>query len=145
MTMPNTARFLRRATPVLLGFGVAVLALSATATQADDDRQSRSVAPGQCVSSPLDETRIIDDSTLYVDDYHGRAVLLHMSSQCLRDDHSAVGMKYFGTQRICGPMDVQVTGSVLEFPTPCIISSVEALSKGDAKTYKHGRKNRDNG
>lgn len=124
---------------VLLGAAAAGgLAILATASLASDDERSRGVGPGQCVSAPLDDTRVIDESTLYIDDYHGNAVLLHMTSQCLTD-HEAVALKFFGSERICGPLDVDVTGSALTFPRPCIVGSVEALSKEEAKAYKHGR------
>ncbi len=121
----------------IFGLGGAVLALAATASLAGEGRD-RGVAAGQCVEAPLDQTRIIDSRTLYVDDDHGNAVLLHMAGECLNNRDEAVGLKFYGGERICDPMDVEVTDSVLTMPTPCMVASVEALGKDEAKSYRHG-------
>ncbi len=133
---------LKRVVPFAFAVGGAAVALVATASLARDDQdrgRGRDVAPDQCVSAPLDDTRIIDSRTLYVDDYRGHAVLLHMGSECLNSFHDAVGLKFLGAERICGPMDVDVTDSVLTMPTPCLIDSVEALDKDQAKAYRNGK------
>ena len=131
----------RRFVPVAFAVAGALAAVMATASFArgDTDRgRSRGVAPGQCVSSPLNRTRIVDSRTLYVDDYSGRAVLLHMSGECLNDRNEAIGVKFQGTNQICDPLDVDITDSVLRMPTPCLVDSVEALDKDQAKAYRNG-------
>ncbi len=137
--MNRTIRARRRIVPLVFAAIGAFAALAATATLASDDRdRTTSVAPGQCVAEPLDTTRIIDKRTLYVDDYSGRAVLLHMSNECLNSFNEAVGLRFVGTSEICGPLDVDVTDSVLTAPVPCMIESVEALSKDEARAYRNG-------
>jgi len=118
---------------------VTVIGVAAGSSVADDGR-GRSVAPNQCISRPIETTKVIDDSTLYMDDRGGHAVLLHMSGGCLFDRDEAVGLKFDGgTTRICGPMDVDVTGSVTRTPTACIISSIEALTPEQATDYRKRR------
>lgn len=135
-----TRMFLKRAAPLAFALAGAGAALMATTSAADDRGRGRGVEPGQCVSRPLDATRIVDRSTLYVDDYQGHAVLLHMASQCLNQFHDAVGLTFRGAERICDPMDVDVTDSVMtEMPVPCIVDSVEALNKDQAKVYRNGK------
>ncbi len=134
----------RPAVPLAFALTGAFVALAATASLAYGDRdgdrgRGRGVAPDQCVSSPLDTTRIVDSRTLYVDDYSGHAVLLHMTSQCLNSFHEAVGIRFVGTSRICDPLDVDVTDSIFTMPAPCMVGSVEALSKDDAKAYRNGK------
>ncbi|ESQ92229.1 hypothetical protein ABAC460_04885 [Asticcacaulis sp. AC460] len=127
---------------VIFGFagaGVAVVVLTG-ATLAGDGERSDRVAAGQCVSRPLDQTKIIDDETLYVDDRGGRAVLLHMSGACLFNSFEPVGLEFHGgAMRICDPLDVDVTGSVTTMPTRCIIRSVEALTPERAAEYRRRR------
>lgn len=118
------------------GAGLAVVVLTGASLAGDGERSDR-VAAGQCVSRPLDQTKVIDDKTLYVDDRSGRAVLLHMSGPCLYNSFEPVGMEFHGgAMRICDPLDVDVTGAVTTMPTRCIISSVEALTPEQAAEYR---------
>lgn len=135
-----TSKLLKRAVPLAFALAGAAGVLMATTSVADDRGRGRGVEPDQCVSRPLDTTRIVDRSTLYVDDYRGHAVLLHMTSQCLNQFHDAVGLEFRGAERICDPMDVDVTDSIMtEMPVPCMVDSVEALSKDQARAYRNGK------
>ncbi len=117
----------------------AIIAVAAGASMAGDDR-GRSVASDQCVSRPLDTTKVIDDKTLYMDDRHGHAVLLHMSGSCMNDSNEAIQLEYTGgSTRICSPMDVEVTGNAVTTQTRCFISSVEALTPEQAAAYRARR------
>lgn len=117
----------------------AFVTVMAGASMAGDDR-GRSVASDQCVSRPFDTTKVVDDSTLYIDDRRGHAMLLHMASRCLIDNYEAVGLKFSGgTSRICSTMDVDVTGSITTMPTACLISSVESLTPEQAADYRGRR------
>jgi len=120
--------------------GFALLAASQTLARNDarddargDDRGSRPART--CVQSPLEDTRIIDESTLLVTDYHGNAAILKMSGRCMQKNE-AIGIKYYGVNEICGRTDVDITGSVATaVPIPCFIDSVTQLSKDEAKAY----------
>lgn len=126
--------------PVSFAAAGAVAALMATASMAHDDRgRGRDLAPDQCIATPLNNTRIVDSRTLYVDDRMGHAALLHMGSECLNSFHEAIGVKFQGTSRICGPMDVDITDSIFTMPTTCMIDSIEALNKDEAKVYRNGK------
>ena len=126
--------------PYALALAGAAAALTATASLAGNGwGHGRELDPDQCLSRPLDQTRIVDSRTLYVDDYHGRAALLHMTTQCLNDFNEAIGLKFEGTDRICGPMDVEITDSVFTTRGSCQIESVEALDKDRAKAYRNGK------
>ncbi|EGF90273.1 hypothetical protein ABI_32890 [Asticcacaulis biprosthecium C19] len=121
----------------LAGAGAALAVLTSVSLAGED---GRGVAAGQCVSRPLDQTKVIDDKTLYMDDRSGRAVLLHMSGACLFDQHEPVGLEFYGgSTRICDPLDVDVTGSVTTMPTRCIIASVESLTPEQAQAYRKAR------
>lgn len=122
----------------IAGAGMALGLLTGVSLAGDEGRGG--VAAGQCVSRPLDQTKVIDDKTLYIDDRGGRAVLLHMSGSCLYNDSEPVGLEFHGgTTRICDPLDVDVTGSVTSMPTRCIVRSVEALTPEQAEAYRRMR------
>lgn len=123
---------------LLAGIGL-LAAASAVAGCADRDPSSplRSMETGRartCLMAPLETTRIVDDSTLLMIDRSGNAAVAHMSGACLIDSTSAVIMKYHGTDSVCGPLDVDISGTVTGgLPTPCIIKSVEPVSKAQAQ------------
>ncbi|ESQ76335.1 DUF6491 family protein [Asticcacaulis sp. AC402] len=123
----------------LAGVAAAAAVLTGGVLAKDEDR-GRGVSADRCVARPLDQTKIIDEKTLYIDDRSGRAVLLHMSGACLHDRHEAIGLEFSGgMSRICDPLDVDVTGSVMTMPSRCIIASVEALTPAQAKSYRQMR------
>ena len=117
----------------------AALAASQSMAGNDDTRDNGDRARRACVSAPLDDTRVLDDSTLLITDYHGNAALVKMNGRCL-EKNEAIGIKYYGSNQICGPVDVQITGSVAtNIPIPCFIDSVTPLSKDEAKAYLAAR------
>jgi len=123
--------------------GVAALgvigALSGQSLAQDDQTRTQTPAPpARCLGYPLEETRIIDRDTLYVRDQSGHAALIKMKGACL-EPNEAIGLKYYGTTQICGPLDVDISGSALSgMPRMCMIDSVTPLSKDEAKAYLHG-------
>lgn len=114
--------------------------LAATQTLAGNDaRDTTDRAQRTCVSAPLDDTKVIDDSTLLVTDYHGSAALIRMNGRCLQKNE-AIGIKYYGSSQICDPVDVDITGSVAtNIPQHCFISSITSISKDEAKAYLAAR------
>ena len=124
------------------GILVALMAISGCADR-DPSSPLRSMETGKartCLMAPLETTRIVDDSTLLMIDRSGNAALAHMSGACLLDPTSAVIMKYHGTDSVCGPLDVDISGTVTGgIPTPCIIKSVEPLSKTQAQDLLNGK------
>jgi len=93
-----------------------------------------------CLMAPLETTRIINDNTLLMIDQTGNAAVAHMSSSCLIDPTSPVIMKYHGTNEICGPLDVDISGTVTGgIPMPCIISKVEPLTKAQGQAMLNGK------
>lgn len=117
----------------------AALAASQTLAGSDDTRDNGDRARRACVSAPLDDTQILDDSTLLVTDYHGNAALIKMNGRCLQKNE-AIGIKYYGSSQICDPVDVDITGSVAtNIPQHCFISSVTPISEDQAKAYLAAR------
>jgi len=113
----------------------AVLAASQTLAGNDDARDTTDRAQRACVSAPLDDTKVIDESTLLVTDYHGGAALIRMNGRCL-EKNEAIGIKYYGSSQICDPVDVDITGSVAtNIPQHCFINSITSISKDEAKAY----------
>jgi len=124
---------------LIAGGAFAALAASQTMAGSDTARDRGDGARRACVSAPLDDTRILDDSTLLVTDYHGNAALIKMNGRCL-EKNEAIGIKYYGSNQICGPVDVEITGSVAtNIPIPCFIDSVTPISKDEAKAYLAAR------
>ncbi len=125
--------------------GVLVMT-STVAGCADHDPSSplRSMETGKarmCLEAPLDNTKIIDDKTLLLIDRGGQAALAHMAGSCLLDSTSPVIMKYHGTTSVCGPLDVDISGTVTGgIPTPCIISTLEPISKAQGHALLLGGK-----
>ncbi len=89
----------------------------------------------RCVGTPLQSHRVIDAQTLLVEDGWGRSALLHMGSRCIRDDISPLKFVYnVGSSGICDRSDLQVTWGIDQaVPIPCIVSSVQMLSKEERK------------
>ena len=123
--------------------GVLGVALAAGGC-ADKDQSSplHSMETGKhrvCLREPLD-TKIIDDSTLLMIDGSGTAAVAHMSGSCMIDPTSAVIMKFHGTDDICGPLDVDISGTVTGgIPIPCIVSSIEPISKAQSQVLLNGK------
>ncbi len=112
---------------------------------ADKDQSSplHSVETGKhriCLREPLDTTKILDDSTLLMIDGSGTAAIAHMSGSCMIDPTSPVIMKFHGTDEICGPLDVDISGTVTGgIPIACIIKSVEPISKAQSQVLLNGK------
>ena len=112
-----------------------VLAARQSVARNDDNRDSSARTARSCVQAPLDDSRVIDESTLLVTDYHGNAAILKMSGRCM-EKNEAIGIKYYGVNQICNRTDVDITGSVASaVPIPCFIDTVTQLSKEEAKAY----------
>ena len=127
---------------LLVTTGAVVTAVATLAGCADKDPSSplHSMATGKtrmCYMAPLETTKIIDETTLLMVDAMGKGALVKMSSACLIDSTAPVIMKYHGTTDICGPLDVDISGSVTGgIPTPCIINTITPLSQEQTKTYQ---------
>ena len=120
------------------GLASALLAASGCADR-DASSPLHSMETGKhrmCLEAPLQTTKIVNDSTLLMIDQGGNAAVAHMSGSCMIDSTSPVIMKYHGTDEICGPLDVDISGTVTGgIPTACIISSIEPITKDQAKGY----------
>lgn len=118
----------------------AFAALAASQTFAGNDDARDSTRPQRtCVSSPLDETKVIDDTTLVVTDWHGNAAVMKMAGSCL-EKNEAIGIKYYGSGQICNPVDVEITGAISSnIPMKCFIQSVTPISKDEVKAYLSAR------
>ena len=112
---------------------------------ADKDPSSplHSVETGKarkCLMAPLDSTKILNDSTLLMTDQMGNAAVVHMTGSCMIDSTSPVILKYHGTNEICGPLDVDISGTVTGgLPISCLIKSIEPISKVQAQTLINGK------
>lgn len=112
---------------------------------ADKDPSSplRSMETGKarvCLMAPLDNTKILNDSTLLMTDVTGHAAIAHMTGSCMIDSTSPVIMKYHGTNEICGPLDVDISGTVTGgLPIPCLIKTIEPVSKEQAQALINGK------
>lgn len=134
--------------PILFAIAGGALALTALAgcvtTGMAPQPRGQSLASGQCLSQPLDDTRVLDDHTLLARDLSGRAALFHMASPCMQVNEAII-MRYFGGGPICGPLDVDISGtngSGMIIPMHCMVQSVTPLSKAEAQQmfYGSGRK-----
>jgi hypothetical protein len=96
-----------------------------------------STTGGRCMGTPLQSHRVIDRQTLLIEDSWGRSALLHMGSQCLLDDISPLKFTYnIGGSSICDRSDLTVTWGIDQaVPVTCIVSSVQPLSREEAKAY----------
>jgi hypothetical protein len=49
-------------------------------------------------------------------------------------------MKYHGTNEICGPLDVDISGTVTGgLPISCLIKTIEPVSKAQAQALMNGK------
>ncbi len=93
-----------------------------------------------CLMAPLDNTKILNDSTLLMTDRTGTAAVAHMTGSCMIDPTSPVIMKYHGTNEICGPLDVDISGTVTGgLPISCLIKTIEPVSKAQAQALMNGK------
>ncbi|MFT4075333.1 MAG: DUF6491 family protein [Asticcacaulis sp.] len=127
---------------LILAGASAILAVAvvgcAAASQADKKVNPgvRSVAPNQCVSSPLEDSTVIDRETLLLTDRSGNSLILHMTGPCMTKNE-AIKLEWRGTTRVCGPLDVDITGDISTVvPMRCMIDTVEPLNKAETIAYK---------
>ena len=113
--------------------------LAGCVTSGEAPPGGRSLAAGQCLSQPLDETRVLDEQTLLALDRSGRGALFHMASACL-EVNEAVIMRYFSGGPVCGPLDVDIAGSNggMMAPTHCLVDSVTPLDRTGALRMLNG-------
>ncbi|WP_443750703.1 hypothetical protein [Asticcacaulis solisilvae] len=111
------------------GAGIVVTACASMGPQADGTPRR------QCLSSPLDTTRVIDEKTLFIQDRMGNAAVLHMSNQCLSNFDPTM-FKFRGTSEICGKNDAEISGLDGHIPTPCFVDSIQWLNKDEAAKYR---------
>ncbi len=116
---------------ILATAGIAVTIAACTTTPQTADA---SKAPKQCLMSPLETTRVIDESTLYISDRSGKSALVHMNGSCM-STFEPVGFKFHGASDICDPIDADITGSLSSIPTHCFVKSIEFLTKEQDKAY----------
>lgn len=119
------------------------IALAAGQSMANDDRavaDARTPAkPDKCISTPVDQTIVIDRKTLLMTDYRGNSVVLTMAGDCM-SKNEAIGIEYYSSGRVCRPVDVTITGDVTSaIPTRCIISKIEPISREDVEALKGRR------
>ncbi len=109
-------------------------------SDARDDRGPATPKPAtRCLGYPLENTEVVDSETLFVQDQSGHAALIKMKGACL-EPNEAIGLKYYGSNQICGPLDVEISGSVMTgIPRLCMIDTITPLSKDEAKAYLHGK------
>lgn len=118
---------------------LAIIAVGCVATsQAERKPNSgvRSVAANQCVSSPLEDSTVIDRQTLLLTDRGGNSLILHMTGPCMTRNE-AIKLEWRGSTRVCGALDVDVTGDITTaVPMRCMIDTVEPLTKEETVAYK---------
>lgn len=124
----------------LLAAGIALAAGQSLANDDQAVKDARATAkPDKCVSTPLDQSVVIDRKTLLLTDYRGNSVLLKMAGDCM-SKNEAIGIEYFSSGRVCRPVDVTITGDVTStIPTRCIVSKIEPISREDAEALKDRR------
>lgn len=118
---------------------LAIVAVGCAATSQADRKPNpgvRSVASAQCVSSPLENSTVIDRQTLLLVDRSGNSLVMHMTGPCMTKNE-AIKMEWHGTSRICGPLDVDITGDITTVvPMHCMVDTVEPLTKEETVAYK---------
>jgi len=127
---------------LILAGGAAVLAVvavgCAATSQADRPVNPgvRSVAANQCVSSPLETSTVIDRQTLLLVDRSGNSLVMHMTGPCMTKNE-AIKMEWRSTTRVCGPLDVDITGDITTVvPMHCMIDTIEPLTKEETLAYQ---------
>lgn len=118
---------------------LAIVAVGCAATSQADRKPNpgvRSVAAGQCVSSPLEDSTVIDRETLLLTDRSGNSLIMHMTGPCMTK-REAIKLEYRGSTRVCGPLDVDITGDITTVvPMRCMVDTVEPLTKEETLAYK---------
>ena len=118
---------------------LAIVAVGCAATSQADRKPNpgvRSVASAQCVSSPLENSTVIDRQTLLLVDRSGNSLVMHMTGPCMTKNE-AIKMEWHGTSRICGPLDVDITGDITTVvPMHCMVDTVEPLTKEETLAYQ---------
>lgn len=129
---------------VLIGaaaaIGVAATLIAAQSQAGDRDVRGDSRA-AQCVSTPLKGSRVIDDHTILVDDWHGNAAVLTLTGPCLDRHTYGVHIKLVGIgDEICRADDVDAVADISPAsPGVCAVRSVELLSRADAENRAPNR------
>ncbi len=124
--------------------GVAATLIAAQ-SQAGDRYADRDTRAGgrdaQCVSTPLKGSRVIDDHTIMVADWHGNAAVLTLTGPCLDKHTGGVRIKLVGIQdEICRADDVDTIADVSPASLGvCAVRSVELLSRDDAENRAPNR------
>jgi|GEM_PF-1151466 len=96
----------------------------------------RSVTAAQCVSAPLENSTVIDRQTLLLVDRSGNSLVMHMTGPCMTKNE-AIKMEYRGSTRICGPLDVDITGDITTVvPMTCMVDTVEPLTREETVAYQ---------
>ncbi len=122
---------------VLAGVMAAACVTAVVARPADDAR-SRSLTSEQCLSQPLENTKVIDERTLLMVDRSGRGALVTMANICLERNEGII-LKYFGAGRICSANDVDITGGLQTMRTPCLTDSIAPLNKEQTTAYLNAK------
>ena len=115
--------------------------LAATQTLAGNDaRDTTDRAQRTCVSAPLDDTKVIDDSTLLVYDDFRNGYKLDISGPCTTmNDMSHIGFEFNGSDQICRAHDAFILHSEFdEAPLKCIINGVQPLTRAEAEALDQG-------
>jgi hypothetical protein len=118
-----------------LTLALAALAACETTPPPSGDGMAAMRPVDRCVRTPLEDTRVVDQTTLVATDYSGAAVLIKMTGPCLEPNEPIV-IEYHGSNQICDRMDVDISGRAASaIPTVCFIDSVTPISKADAQGY----------
>ncbi|MGN6209004.1 DUF6491 family protein [Asticcacaulis sp.] len=131
-----------RKTRLILAGGAAILAVVVVGCAATSQVERtpnpgvRSVAANQCVSSPLETSTVIDRQTLLLVDRSGNSLVMHMTGPCMTKNE-AIKLEYRGSTRICGPLDVDITGDITTaIPMHCMVDTIEPLNKAETLAYQ---------
>lgn len=118
---------------------LAIVAVGCAATSQADRKPNpgvRSVTSAQCVSSPLENSTVIDRQTLLLTDRSGNSLVMHMTGPCMTKNE-AIKMEYRGSTHTCGPLDVDITGDITTVvPMHCMVDTVEPLTREETVAYK---------
>ncbi|MFT3997690.1 MAG: hypothetical protein QM667_09800 [Asticcacaulis sp.] len=116
--------------------GLAALSLIPAASQARDEKPAadkRNESVRRCVYGPGIDTHVIDQETLLAQGSGREAVLIKVSG-CRLTPHDILVFEYHAGQRICSPIDVQLSlrDSSSPIRVPCFAQSVTAISAEEA-------------
>ena len=79
---------------------------------------------------------MIDRQTLLLVDRSGNSLVMHMTGPCMTKNE-AIKMEYRGSTRICGPLDVDITGDITTaIPMHCMVDTIEPLTKEETLAYQ---------